>query len=93
MSVVKLITPGIRLAREEVGHLHYFNKYTAIKTLEDNNYEIIDYKLCTPIKSSRPRNIYQLLMLPFRLLSLLIGDQTASTLFGGYSLIVLAKAR
>ena len=93
MSVIKLITPGIRLAREKVGHLHYFNKYTALKTLEDCNYEILDYKLCTPIKSNIPRNKLQLLMLPIRLLSLILGDQVSSTLFGGYSIMVLAKTR
>ena len=93
MSVIKLITPGLKLAREKVGHLHYFNKYTALKTLEDCNYEILDYRLCTPIKSNKPRNKLQLLMLPIRLLSLILGDQISSTLFGGYSLMVLAKTR
>ena len=91
MSVIKLITPGIKLAREKVGHIHYFNKYTALKTLEDCEYKILDYKLCAPFKSNKPRNNLQLLMLPFRFLSLIFGDQISSTLFGGYSLMVLAK--
>ena len=36
MNVMKLVTPGIRYAREEVGHLHYFNRYTALQALKDN---------------------------------------------------------
>ena len=35
MNVMKLVTPGIKFARETVGHIHYFNKYTAKKTIED----------------------------------------------------------
>jgi len=80
------------LAREKVGHLHYFNKYTALKTLEDNGYNVIDYKLCAPFKSTLPRNKLQFLMLPFRYLSLLFGNNISSTIFGGFSLMVTAKA-
>ena len=27
MNIVKLLTNGLKLARDEVGHLHYFNYY------------------------------------------------------------------
>ena len=93
MSVIKLITPGLRLAREKVGHLHYFNKYTAIKTLEDCNYSILDYKLCAPFKSTLPRNKFQLLLLPMRLVSLVFGSNISSTIFGGFSIMILAKSK
>lgn len=91
MSVIKLITPGLKIAREKVGHIHYFNKYTALKTLEDCGYEVLDCKLCAPFKTNKPRNNLQRIMLPIRLLSLIFGDQISSTLFGGYSLMVFAK--
>ena len=45
MNVMKIIF-GLKYAREEGRrHLHYFNKYTALETLKDTGYEIIDFKL------------------------------------------------
>ena len=91
MNVFKIITPGIKYAREEVGHIHYFNKYTAIKTLEDCGYVIKDSFLSVPFIKILPRNIRQLAILPFRLLSLLLGKSFSCKLFGGMSLVVLVE--
>ena len=90
MSVLKIITPGIRYAREEFGHLHYFNRYTAIKTLQDCGYTIRDAKLAVPYVSTMPRKIRQWLALPFRVLSLSLGKNFASKVFGGISLVITA---
>lgn len=92
MNVMKLMTPGIKIAREEVGHLHYFNAYTALRTLEDTGYRILDHKLAVAFMSVPPRNLRQALILPLRLLSLLFGRAFASTVFGGTSLVVMAAA-
>jgi SAM-dependent methyltransferase len=90
MCIAKLLTPGIRLAREDVGHLHYFNTYSALKTLEDTGYKIRDYFLYAAFASIPPKSIGQALILPLRVLSLIFGKKFASTMFGGMSLIVTA---
>jgi len=90
MSMMKILF-GLRFAKKEVGHIHYFNTYTAIETLKDTGYEIVDYKHSVAFIKVSPRNIRQLLILPFRLLTLLFGVNFASLVFGGISLVVLAK--
>ena len=92
MNVMKILTPGIRFAREEVGHLHYFNRYTALQTIQDTGYKIRDSYLSSMLTSTMPRNSRQAAILPIRLLSLAFGKKFASTLFGGFSLVVTANA-
>ena len=92
MNVMKIVTPGIRFAREEVGHLHYFNKYTAVQTLTDTGYRVQDAHLSPAFTFTMPRNIRQAAILPIRLLSLMLGKRFASTVFGGVSLVVTASA-
>jgi SAM-dependent methyltransferase len=92
MNVMKIVTPGIKFAREEVGHLHYFNRYTALRTIEDTGYRIRDSYLSSGFTSTMPRNIRQAAILPIRLLSLMFGKRFASTMFGGVSLVVTATA-
>ncbi|MCX8504116.1 MAG: class I SAM-dependent methyltransferase [Beijerinckiaceae bacterium] len=91
MNVLKLITPGLRYARESVGHLHYFNTYTARKTLEDCGFEIVAEDLHASFLKIFPRNIRQLLILPFRVMALILGKSVSATLFGGFSLLIIAK--
>ena len=92
MSVMKILTPGIKFAREEVGHLHYFNRYAALQTLKDTGYRVLDSYLGSAFTSTMPRNIRQAAILPIRLLSLVFGKKFASTFFGGMSLVVTASA-
>jgi SAM-dependent methyltransferase len=91
MNVLKILTPGIKYAREEVGHLHYFSEYSAIETLKDCGYRIKSYKLIAAYLSILPRNIRQLLILPIRLLSVAFGKKIAAKIFGGVSLVVYAE--
>lgn len=92
MNVLKLLTPGIRRARSEVGHLHYFNTYSARETLKDCGYEIVDSFISTPIFSTLPRNIFQWLVALPRMTLSLANRSLAATLVGGHSLVVLAKS-
>lgn len=76
--------------RKEVGHLHYFTKSTALATLIDCGYEIIDYRYTNAAidrPSSRKARILNLVRKP---LFNLAPDLTVR-LLGGWSLIVLAK--
>jgi 2-polyprenyl-3-methyl-5-hydroxy-6-metoxy-1,4-benzoquinol methylase len=45
----------LRNKREEIGHLHYFTKYSALATLEDAGYKILNYKF-THAKVFPPAN-------------------------------------
>ena len=71
-------------ARKNLGHLHYFTKETALETLKDSGYEILDFcfsaKRVTPNLTSNLR----------KLLYAINADLTVRVL-GGYSLLVLAK--
>jgi 2-polyprenyl-3-methyl-5-hydroxy-6-metoxy-1,4-benzoquinol methylase len=76
--------------REQAGHLHYFTKETALVTLKDAGYEIVDW-FYTPGAIANPRSVKaKLAMWPRRLLSAINQDLVVRIL-GGYSLLVLAE--
>jgi len=77
--------------RKSVGHIHYFTKETALATLRDTGYSIIDYfytggSLELPHRGWKAK----LMKIPRKLLFALNKD-LAVRLLGGYSLMVLAK--
>jgi hypothetical protein len=88
-SVLRL--SPVMSARAEVGHIHYFMKETAISTLEDAGFEVIDYfytKGAYDLPSKRIST--KMLNLLRRILFMLSPDFTVR-LLGGYSLLVLAR--
>lgn len=79
------------ILRDQTGHLHYFFKYTALATLRDCGYEVVDWTYTRssqelPGKSLRTK----LANLPRRLLQL-VSEDLSARLFGGYSLLVLTR--
>jgi SAM-dependent methyltransferase len=92
MNVLKLISPGIRRARNEVGHLHYFNIYSARETLKDCGYGIVHSFVSTPLFSTLPRNPFQWIAAAPRIALSLASKRLAATLMGGHSLVVLARS-
>jgi cyclopropane fatty-acyl-phospholipid synthase-like methyltransferase len=77
--------------RKLFGHIQYFTKDTALATLEDTGYEIVDFcytgsSIDLPVKSLKGK----MAKVPRKLLFSLDQDLAAKTL-GGYSLLVLAK--
>lgn len=91
MNVMKLLSAGLKYAREEVGHLHYFNRYTALATLQDCGYRIKSAQISAAFLKTPPRNRRQAAILPLRCLSVLLGKRAAALLFGGVSLLVYAE--
>lgn len=90
VSSVIRSTPILR-SRQQVGHLHYFSKETALATLEDTGYEICDFfytasSIDLPIKNLKT----YLANLPRKVLYSLNQDMTVR-LLGGYSLLVLTR--
>lgn len=77
--------------RREVGHIHYFTKETALATLEDTGYEIIDH-FYTPgsLDLASTSFIYTLGRWPLKIASK-INQDLAVRILGGHSLMVLAR--
>tara|TARA_B100000963_G_C22496188_1_gene611559 strand:+ start:107 stop:835 length:729 start_codon:yes stop_codon:yes gene_type:complete len=77
-------------ARNEVGHLHYFTKDTALATLEDCGYGIIDYFYTKGSLDLQRTLNAKLAAIPRKILFNINRDFTVR-LFGGFSLLVLTK--
>ncbi|MGH2649253.1 MAG: class I SAM-dependent methyltransferase [Ginsengibacter sp.] len=77
--------------RKSLGHLHFFTKETAIATLVDSGYEIIDF-LYTAGSLDLPKKTIKskFAVLPRKLLFKINNDFAVRTL-GGFSLLVLTK--
>jgi 2-polyprenyl-3-methyl-5-hydroxy-6-metoxy-1,4-benzoquinol methylase len=76
--------------REQGGHLHYFMKDTALAALRDAGYQVLD-RSYTPGAIDQPRSVKaKMASLPRRLLVMLNQD-FAIRLLGGYSLLVLTE--
>jgi len=78
--------------RRRIGHLHYFSKVTAIATLEDCGYEVIDWRYTAsgfenPWAKRHPWRYWPLKGL------FAIAPDFAVRLFGEYSLLVLARPK
>jgi 2-polyprenyl-3-methyl-5-hydroxy-6-metoxy-1,4-benzoquinol methylase len=93
MSAVKVLASSYLLkSRRQSGHIQYFNKETILATLRDTGYEIVDY-FYTAGSSELPsaRNWENILLkMPRKILYKINKDITVK-LFGGYSLMILAK--
>ena len=90
VSSVLRVKP-IQNARNKVGHLHYFSKETALASLEDTGYEIIDYEYTAgSIEIHYPNITTKLMSIPRKIL-FKISEDYAARLLGGFSLLVLAK--
>ncbi|MEN9630073.1 MAG: hypothetical protein RJA10_3301 [Pseudomonadota bacterium] len=78
-------------ARHTVGHLHHFTQQTALATLRDAGYEVLDQRYTAGALDLPARHWKAALMkLPRRLLFALAPDLTVRAL-GGWSLLVLAR--
>jgi Methyltransferase domain len=77
--------------RAAIGHIHYFTKETALATLRDTGYEVVDY-FYTHSSLELPNHAWKtnLLKLP-RKLFFSIHQDLAVRILGGFSLLVLAK--
>ncbi|MGI9518395.1 MAG: class I SAM-dependent methyltransferase [Pirellulaceae bacterium] len=79
--------------RYSVGHIHYFNSSSAIASLKDTGHEIVDWTYtagCTELYRIHPTFKRALANVPRWLFSR-FSTGFAARMFGGYSLLVLAK--
>lgn len=80
----------LMVSRKSLGHIHYFTKETALATIQDCGFEIIDYFYTPTLEISKKTFKSTLALLPRKILYKLNKD-FAVKLLGGYSLMVLAK--
>jgi SAM-dependent methyltransferase len=90
ISVLAIFKNDFIKDRKKLGHLHYFNKNTAIATVEESGMKVIDY-FYTPVFEVRNVTIRQKVVNLLRRLSFIINKDFSANLFGGYSLIILAR--
>jgi hypothetical protein len=91
ISVLSVLRNSMMNARNSIGHLHYFVPETALATLKDSGYEVIDY-FFTPSFDDLPSKTIKskIARLPRKLLYS-ISPKLMVKLLGGCSLIVLTK--
>jgi SAM-dependent methyltransferase len=91
LSVSSMLRPkALRWARQSVGHIHYFNRDTALATLVHAGLTIIDANF-TALSIDRAETFQSKLMRWPRKLIFAQYPDLAARLFGGFHLLVLAK--
>jgi 2-polyprenyl-3-methyl-5-hydroxy-6-metoxy-1,4-benzoquinol methylase len=91
ISVQAILRNKLMAVRNSVGHLHYFTKETALATLADSGYEIVDY-FYTPGSADLPRKTLKSKIAFFPRKLLFKANQDLSVkILGGCSLLVLAR--
>lgn len=95
LSVRNLLKPHtIKIGRTKIGHIHYFTKDTAEWALHDTGFEIIDFVYTKPMTDTRPaKNFKQLVKKTLRNISFSLMKSWSVRMWGGYSILVLAKKR
>jgi cyclopropane fatty-acyl-phospholipid synthase-like methyltransferase len=91
LSVQAVLRKGGLLKRRELwGHLHYFTKETALETLKDVGYQVLDYSYTPRGIELAKEAVHKLALLP-RMLGFWIDPDLAVRTLGGYGLLVLAR--
>ncbi len=78
-------------SRSSVGHIHYFIKETALATLQDTGYDVVDYCYTNSSLELSNRGWKADLMKVPRKLFFKVHPDLAVRVLGGFSLLVLAK--
>lgn len=81
---------GLLRRRDNFAHLHYFTKETALRTLTDVGYELVDY-FYTPRSIELGDFLVQKIARLPRKLCFAISQDLTVRILGGYSLMVLAR--
>jgi SAM-dependent methyltransferase len=81
---------GLLTRRERYGHIQYFTKETALETLKDVGYEVLDYFYTPRCIELAKQTIQKIAVLPRKACFAIHEDWTVRVL-GGYSLLVLTR--
>lgn len=92
LSVQSVIRPhGLLHTRDAFAHLHYFTKETALRTLEDTGYAVLDAVYTSDALDSPTELLGRRLLKWPRKVAFAISHDLAVHLLGGYRLLVLAR--
>jgi SAM-dependent methyltransferase len=83
-------TNGLLRRRDDHAHLHYFTKETALRTLTDVGYKLVDYFYTPRCIELGDKFVQRIARLP-RKVCFGISPDLAVRVLGGYSLMVLAE--
>lgn len=88
-----ILKPHVLLQqRNAVGHLHYFSKEMVLWALKDKEYTIIDWLYTKPvIDTDSPDSFKRRIKKLLRNFSFYINKDLSAKLWGGYSMMILAK--
>lgn len=81
---------GLLRRRDNVAHLHYFTKETALRTLTDVGYNLVDYFYTPRCIELGDLLVQKIARLP-RQICFAISEDLTVRILGGYSLMVLAE--
>lgn len=90
ISVQSVLRDTIMAGRRKFGHLHYFTKETALASLEDNGYKIVDH-FYTAAGLDLSRTLKSKIAYLPRVLLNMISKDLSVKLLGGQSLLVIAE--
>jgi 2-polyprenyl-3-methyl-5-hydroxy-6-metoxy-1,4-benzoquinol methylase len=92
LSVQTVIRPhGLLHTRDAFAHLHYFTKETALRTLQDTGYSVLDAVYTSDALDSPTHLLGRRLLKWPRKAAFAINHDLAAHLLGGYRLLVLAQ--
>lgn len=77
--------------RKKAGHVHHFTKDTALATLEDSGYEVLDYYYTASLVDLPDGSFRQATVNCIRKIMYKLNKEITVRLLGGYSLMVLGK--
>jgi 2-polyprenyl-3-methyl-5-hydroxy-6-metoxy-1,4-benzoquinol methylase len=92
MSVQMIMRNKLMSVRKSVGHLHYFMKETALASLKDTGYEIVDFFYTAGMLELPNRSLQSKIAFLPRKLMFSINEDFAAKMIGGFSLLVLTKS-
>lgn len=90
LSVHEVFRGGPMTFRNSLGHLHYFNKDTALATLTDCGYKILDW-FYTPKVDVAPRDLKSRISMQIRRLCFRSQPDWTVSVLGCYGLMVVAR--
>jgi hypothetical protein len=93
LHVSSVLRGAFVLGRKNIGHIHYFSQESALESLKDTGYRIVDATLTDGVialSAFHPSIRRRLANIP-RVLIGLFSKRIAARLLGGYSLLVLCE--
>jgi len=93
LSCRTILKPHVLLQqRRTVGHIHYFSKEMVLWLLKDKGFEILDWIYTKPVTDEEPSDSFKRSVKKYlRNISFSIHKDISAKLWGGYSMMILAK--